>query len=84
MVPPPGVTPGDNHGESCPIEVAQASGATGQACCIGNATDPPIDSRSCETGFYEAVVLSVNPPPGSDRQWDNITPPNGRQFDGPQ
>ncbi len=71
---------GYNHGESCPIEVAQASGATGQDCCIGNATDPPEDSRSCETGFYEVNVLSVTAPPGSDRRWDGITPANGREF----
>ncbi len=71
---------GYNHGESCPIEVAQASGATGQNCCIGNATDPPDDSRSCESGFYEVEVISVQAPPGSDRRWDGITPANGREF----
>ncbi len=74
---------GYNHGESCPIEVAQASGATGQACCIGNATNPPEGSRSCETGLYEALVLSVEAPPGSDREWDGVTPPNSFQFEGP-
>jgi hypothetical protein len=74
---------GYNHGESCPIEVAKASGASGQACCIGGATDPPDDSRSCAPGVYEALVLSLQPPAGSDRKWDGITPPNGRQFDGP-
>lgn len=74
---------GYNHGESCPIEVAQASGATGQNCCIGNATDPPDDSRSCETGWYEVDVISVTAPPGSDRQWDGITPDNGRFFEQP-
>ena len=71
---------GYNHGESCPIEVAQASGATGQNCCIGSATDPPDDSRSCDSGFYEVEVISVNAPPGSDRRWDGITPANGRDF----
>jgi len=71
---------GYNHGESCPIDVAQASGATGQNCCIGNATDPPEDSRSCESGFYEVEVISVQAPPGSDRRWDGITPANGRWF----
>jgi hypothetical protein len=75
---------GYNHGESCPIEVARESGATGQACCIGNATDPPDDSRSCETGLYEAVVIAIEPPAGSDRRWDGVTPENSRQFDGPQ
>ena len=74
---------GYNHGESCPIEVAKASGATGQACCIGSATDPPDDSSSCFPGLYEALVLSVQPPAGSDRRWDGVTPPNSRQFDGP-
>ena len=71
---------GYNHGESCPLEVAQASGATGQNCCIGNATDPPEDSRSCKSGFYWVDVISVTAPPGSDRRWDGITPPNGRDF----
>ncbi len=74
---------GFNHGESCPIEVAQASGATFQDCCIGNATDPPEDSRSCEAGFYEVNVLSVRAPPGSDRMWDGVTPDNGRIFEQP-
>ena len=74
---------GYNHGESCPIEVAQASGATGQNCCIGNASDPPDDSRSCESGFYEVEVISVTAPSGSDRQWDGITPENGRFFTQP-
>lgn len=71
---------GYNHGESCPIEVAQASGATGQNCCIGNASDPPDDSRSCKSGHYFVEVISVTPPPGSDRRWDGITPANGRDF----
>ena len=71
---------GYNHGESCPIEVAQASGATGQNCCIGSATDPPEDSRSCKSGFYYVDVISVTAPPGSDRRWDGITPANGREF----
>ncbi len=74
---------GYHHGERCPIEVAQASGATFPDCCIGNATDPPEDSRSCESGFYEANVLSVRAPPGSDRKWDGITPDNGRFFEQP-
>jgi hypothetical protein len=72
---------GYNHGESCPLEVAQASGATGQACCIGGATDPPTDSRSCNAGLYEALVISVQPPSGSDREWDGETPANSFQFD---
>ncbi|MBW2275219.1 MAG: hypothetical protein JRG96_18285 [Deltaproteobacteria bacterium] len=71
---------GYNHGESCPIEVAQASGATGQNCCIGSATDPPEDSRSCDSGFYEVEVISVQASPASDRKWDGITPVNGRWF----
>jgi len=71
---------GYNHGESCPIEVAQASGATGQNCCIGSATDPPEDSRSCKAGFYHVEVISIQAPPGSDRRWDGITPLNGREF----
>jgi len=71
---------GYNHGESCPLAVAQASGATGQNCCIGNATDPPEDSRSCKSWFYYVDVVSVTAPPGSDRRWDGITPVNGREF----
>jgi hypothetical protein len=71
---------GYNHGTSCPLAVARASGATGQNCCIGNATDPPDDSRSCESGWYEADVIAVTAPPGSDRRWDGITPANGREF----
>jgi hypothetical protein len=71
---------GYNHGESCPLAVAKASGATGQNCCIGNATDPPNDSRSCKSGLYYVDVISVTAPPGSDRRWDGITPPNGREF----
>jgi hypothetical protein len=71
---------GYNHGESCPLAVAKASGATGQNCCIGNATDPPDDSRSCASGWYEVDVISVQAPPGSDRRWDGITPTNGREF----
>ncbi len=74
---------GYNHGESCPIEVAQASGATGQNCCIGSALDPPDDSRSCKSGFYHAEVISVTAPPGSNRKWDGITPTNGRFFEQP-
>jgi len=74
---------GYNHGESCPISVARASGATGQNCCIGSATDPPDDSRSCATGWYEVDVISVTPPAGSDRRWDGITPENGRFFEQP-
>ena len=74
---------GYNHGESCPIAVARASGATGQNCCIGSATNPPDDSRSCDTGFYEVEVISVTAPPGSDRKWDGITPDNGRFFEQP-
>jgi len=74
---------GYNHGESCPIEVARASGATGQNCCIGNATEPPDDSRSCKSGFYWVDVISVTAPPGSDRTWDGITPENGRYFEQP-
>jgi hypothetical protein len=75
---------GYNHGESCPLAVAQASGATGQNCCIGSATDPPDDSRSCQTGLYYVDVISVTAPPGSNRKWDGITPANGRQFEQPQ
>ncbi len=71
---------GYNHGESCPIEVAMASGATGQNCCIGGATEPPDDSRSCPSGFYEVGVISVQAPPGSDRRWDGVTPANGVEF----
>jgi hypothetical protein len=71
---------GYNHGESCPIEVAKASAATGQNCCIGNATDPPDDSRSCEPGYYQVDVISVEAPPGSNRKWDGVTPANGREF----
>jgi len=71
---------GYNHGESCPISVARESGATGQNCCVGNATDPPDDSRSCEPGWYEIDVISVTAPPGSDRVWDGVTPDNGREF----
>ena len=71
---------GYNHGESCPIEVAMASGATGQNCCIGGATEPPDDSRSCPSGFYQVEVISVQAPSGSDRRWDGITPANGREF----
>ncbi|MCH7868627.1 MAG: hypothetical protein IH881_13115 [Myxococcales bacterium] len=71
---------GYNHGESCPLSVAKASGATGQNCCIGNAFDPPDDSRSCESGHYRADVLSVTPPANSNRKWDGITPPNGADF----
>ena len=76
---------GYNHGESCPIEVAEASGATGQACCIGAAVDEGGDtgSRSCPAGLYESLVLSVQAPPGSDRKWDGNTPANSIQFDGP-
>ncbi len=74
---------GYNHGESCPISVAQASGATGQNCCIGSATNPPEDSRSCDSGWYEVDVISVTAPPGSDRKWDGITPDNGRFFEQP-
>ena len=74
---------GYNHGDSCPLAVAKASGATGQNCCIGNALDPPDDSRSCETGDYRAEVISVTAPPGSNRKWDGITPSNGRYFEQP-
>jgi hypothetical protein len=74
---------GYNHGESCPLSVARASGATGQNCCIGSATNPPNDSRSCETGFYFVDVISVTAPPGSNRKWDGITPQNGRYFEQP-
>jgi hypothetical protein len=75
---------GYNHGESCPLAVAQASGATGQNCCIGNATDPPDDSRSCKSGLYYVDVISVTAPPGSNRKWDGITPGNARLFEQPQ
>jgi hypothetical protein len=72
---------GYSHGESCPLEVARASGATGQFCCIGNATDPPDDSSSCFPGLYESFVVSVEPPPGSDRRWDGVQPEaNSRVF----
>jgi hypothetical protein len=76
---------GYNHGDSCPIEVAKASGATGQACCIGAAVDEGGDtgSRNCPTGLYESLVLSVQAPAGSDRKWDGVTPANSFQFDGP-
>lgn len=76
---------GYNHGDSCPIEVAMASGPTGQACCIGAAVDEGGDTgaRSCPAGLYESLVLSVQAPPGSDRKWDGVTPANSIQFDGP-
>ncbi len=76
---------GYNHGESCPIELAMASGPTGQACCIGAAVDEGGDTgaRNCPTGLYESLVLSVQAPPGSDRKWDGNTPDNEIQFDGP-
>ena len=76
---------GYNHGESCPIELAMASGTTGQACCIGAAVDEGGDTgaRSCQAGLYESLVLSVQAPPGSDRKWDGNTPNNEIQFDGP-
>ena len=76
---------GYNHGESCPIEVAKASGPTGQACCIGAAVDEGGDtgSRNCPAGLYESLVLSVQAPAGSDRKWDGNTPANSIQFDGP-
>jgi len=76
---------GYNHGESCPIQVAQASGASGQACCIGASGDQgSTGSKSCQTGLYESLVLSIEAPPGSNRKWDGVTPPNGYQFVGPQ
>lgn len=68
---------GYNHGESCPIEVAKASGATGQYCCVGN-------EDFCPAGRYEALVLSVEAPVGSDRKWDGVTPPNSIDFLGMQ
>ena len=76
---------GYNHGESCPIELAMASGPTGQACCIGAAVDEggETGARSCPAGLYESLVLSVQAPPGSDRKWDGNTPDNEIQFNGP-
>ena len=76
---------GYNHGESCPIEVAKASGATGQACCIGAAVDEGgnTGSRNCPLGLYESLVLDVQAPAGSDRKWDGVTPANSFQFEGP-
>ena len=62
---------GYNHGESCPLSVAQASGATGQYCCVGS---------SCASGLYESLVLAVDPPAGSNLVWDGATPPNGYNF----
>jgi hypothetical protein len=67
---------GYNHGESCPIEVAKASGATGQFCCIGLGAQEPF----CPAGLYESQALSVQPPPGSNAVWDGVTPENGRVF----
>jgi hypothetical protein len=67
---------GYNHGESCPLPVARASGATGQFCCIGLGAQEPF----CPSGFYESSVLSVEPPSGSNAVWDGVTPENGRVF----
>jgi len=67
---------GYNHGESCPIDVAKASGATGQFCCIGLGAQEPF----CPSGYYESMALSVQPPAGSNAVWDGVTPSNGRDF----
>lgn len=67
---------GYNHGESCPLSVAKESGATGQFCCIGLGAHEPF----CPSGDYESMVLSVQPPAGSNAVWDGVTPENGREF----
>lgn len=67
---------GYNHGESCPLSVAKASGASGQFCCIGLGAQEPF----CPTGLYQSEVLSVEPPAGSNMVWDGVTPTNGRDF----
>jgi hypothetical protein len=67
---------GYNHGESCPLSLAKASGATGQFCCIGLGAQEPF----CPSGLYQAEALSVQPPMGSNAVWDGVTPDNGRDF----
>jgi len=67
---------GYNHGDSCPLAVAKASGATGQFCCIGLGAQEPF----CPSGLYESEVLSVQAPPGSNAVWDGVSPDNGREF----
>ncbi len=69
---------GYSHGESCPLSVAKESGATGQFCCIGLGPQEPF----CPSGTYEATVISVDPPAGSNAVWDGIQPdPRSRDFD---
>ena len=68
---------GYSHGESCePDGIERESGATGQFCCIGLGPQEPF----CPSGFYQADVLSVEPPAGSNAVWDGVIPENGRQF----
>jgi hypothetical protein len=67
---------GYNHGASCPLSEAKASGASGQFCCIGLGAQEPF----CPTGHYQSEVLSVEPPEGSNIAWDGVTPDNGRHF----
>jgi hypothetical protein len=68
---------GYNHGESCqPNGIERDSGATGQFCCIGLGAHEPF----CPSGWFEADVISVLPPAGSNATWDGVTPANGREF----
>jgi hypothetical protein len=72
-----GAYKGYNHGESCPLSVAKKSGATDQYCCIGLGAHEPF----CPTGNYEAEVLSVQAPTGSNAVWDGKIPKNITYFD---
>jgi hypothetical protein len=67
---------GYNHGESCPLSVAKASGATGQYCCIGLGAQEPF----CPSGYFSGEVLDVQPGAGSNAVWDGVYPENGRTF----
>jgi hypothetical protein len=70
----------DGHADGADCEDPSGSGVTGWFCCIGAGkwdNDGPPGQRSCDAGFYSAVIDDVTPPAQTNMVWDEVTPSNG-------
>ncbi len=69
----------DGHANGQGCEDPSGSGVTDWFCCIGAGKwDGEIPGkRTCDEGFYTAVIESLAAPPSTNMVWDRKTPDNG-------
>jgi len=69
----------DGHANGAGCVNPTGSGVTDWYCCIGAGPwdgDVP-GQRACAKGYYSSVILDVAAPPGTNMEWDGVSPQNG-------